>query len=765
MIRAKPSKIDGTNEEKLEISGDGKAAELLGIQANESDPLFRTLVEQSLVGIYMFQDGRLIYVNPRMAEIHGYSVSELISLPVIELIAPEDRDLFRENSRRRLEGEVGSVRYFLRVLRKDGTRRFVEAHGSRVDHNGRPAILGSLVDVTERHEAETALSSAHQRLQHLLDHSPAVIYSLSWDGDEIKPVLVSENVTRLLGFSIQEALKPGWWMEHVHPDDLQGALAGLGNILKSGHITREYRVRHKDGHFVWVEDNQQLVRDVNGSPKEIVGVWADITQRKEAETALRETEARVRVIADSSPVGIFMTSPEGRNLYSNRAMLEIFGVTLEETLGDRWARSIHPEDRDRVIQSWQRFVQGIAPQYDLEARWFRPDGKERVLHVRATSIYDGDRLLGYTGTTVDITERKRSEAALIESEAEFRASFEMAVVGKVQADFRNGRLLRVNAKFCEMTGYSEAELLGMTFYELNHPDESARDRVTMEKLVSGKESVLHRHKRYVRKDGRVIWVEVNAVMIRDSLGQPLRTAAVIQDITESKEADIALRAMNERYSRQEAAISRLTRIYSLHRGDLREILKEITEIVAQALEIERASVWRYGANQQSIVCLELFERSKAKHSDGVILHREHFPGYFETLKKSQIIDAHDACTDPRTREFSEVYLKPLGISSMLDAHLHAEGDPAGVLCCEHVGPKREWTADEQTFAVAVANLVSLLLAQSEQVKLQEQLRQAQKMEAIGQLAGGVAHDFNNILGAIIGHTELARLDSGDNPAV
>ncbi|MCD6052773.1 MAG: putative Hybrid histidine kinase, partial [Verrucomicrobia bacterium] len=735
------------------------------IQRGSGEARFHALVEQSLVGIYMIQDGILVYVNPRMAEIHGYTVDELINVPAIELVAPEDRELFHENSRKRLEGEVSSLRYALRVLRKDGKRRFVEVHGTRIDHHGRPAILGSLIDVTERHEAESELASAHHTLQHLLAHSPAVIYSLGWNGEEVKPAWVSENITRLLGFSIQEALNPAWWIGQVHPDDLPHALTGLKEILELGHINRQYRIRHKEGQFIWVEDSQQLVADAAGNPREIVGVWADITQRKKAEIDLRESEARARVIADSSSVGIFMTSPEGRNLYTNAAFQEVFGVPLEETLGDRWSQTIHPDDRERVTNSWQRFVQGIAPKYDLEARWLRPDGEVRVLHARATSIHEGNRLIGHTGTVVDITERKRTEEALIESEAQFRTSFEMAVVGQVQADFRTGKMLRVNAKFCQITGYSEAELLGMTFYELNHPEEVPQDRVTMDQLTKGLESVFYRNKRYIRKDGRVIWVEVNAVLIRDSQGHPLRTSAVVQEITQRKETELALQAMNDRYARQESAISSLARSYSRHRGDLPSILKEITEITARTLEVDRASIWRYGPDQQSIVCVELFEKSAQRHSDGTILQREHFPGYFAALKESEIIDAHDAHADPRTREFSDVYLRPLGINSMLDAHLQAEGHPVGVLCCEQVGPKREWTADEQTFAVAVANLVSLLLSQAERAKLEQQLRQAQKMEAIGQLAGGVAHDFNNILGAILGYTEMARLDAGDNPAV
>jgi signal transduction histidine kinase/ActR/RegA family two-component response regulator len=128
------------------------------------------------------------------------------------------------------------------------------------------------------------------------------------------------------------------------------------------------------------------------------------------------------------------------------------------------------------------------------------------------------------------------------------------------------------------------------------------------------------------------------------------------------------------------------------------------------------------------------------------------------MDSSDLIAAGDALNDPRTASLGPGYLRVLGITSMLDVPLHARGLTTGVLCCEHTGPARPWASDEQTFAVAVANLVSMLFAQLEQQRLEAQLRQTQKLEALGTLAGGIAHDFNNILGAIISFTELSKLD-------
>lgn len=173
------------------------------------------------------------------------------------------------------------------------------------------------------------------------------------------------------------------------------------------------------------------------------------------------------------------------------------------------------------------------------------------------------------------------------------------------------------------------------------------------------------------------------------------------------------------YLRKHIAIfSDLTAQRSLFIGDLSSTCKRITESVVDAINVERSSIWLYDENKTLIKCEDLFIRSGKEHQDGFSLYSKDFPNYFASLTVERTLAANDAHKDPRTKEFSEVYLKPLGINSMLDVPIWIDGKMMGVICNEHVGPARKWTTDEESFAYLMAGIVaSAIEAQKPQAVL------------------------------------------------
>jgi PAS domain S-box-containing protein len=182
----------------------------------------------------------------------------------------------------------------------------------------------------------------------------------------------------------------------------------------------------------------------------------------------------------------------------------------------------------------------------------------------------------------------------------------------------------------------------------------------------------------------------------------------------------------DRIRRHQAAIVTLATDSSLAAGDFAAWATVATEAASAAIDVDRASVWLLGESGRELRCVDLFERSRASHTADIVLTADSYPAYFRCQSAERVIDAHDARTDPRTSEFAEHYLEPLGIMSMLDAAVRVAGRFVGVVCHEHVGGARRWTDDEAAFAGQFADQVAQALLSQERRRAEEALRQSEE---------------------------------------
>ncbi|BAY83047.1 multi-sensor signal transduction histidine kinase [Calothrix parasitica NIES-267] len=330
------------------------------------------------------------------------------------------------------------------------------------------------------------------------------------------------------------------WSSRVHPDDLELAETAWKTALEE-HVDYicEYRIVLPDSTLRWVESYGRYYYDENGKALRMAGTVTDITERKKAEQALQESQRRYSTLAQISPVGIYRCDTFANLLYVNQRWCEITGYTFGQVINQEWRVIIYPGDKERVESQVKLSLEQEIP-FACEFRFQRPDNSLVWVFAQSVPEFDADGILiGHVGTVTDITNQKTSETALRQSEERFRSTFEQAAVGICHAD-KNGKFIRVNQKFCDILGYSREELLQLTFHKITYPADLESDLHQVRNLLSGKVQNFSMEKRYLCKDGSVIWVEITVSFVRQINGEPDYFLGVINDISQRKQAQTQL---------------------------------------------------------------------------------------------------------------------------------------------------------------------------------------------------------------------------------
>jgi PAS domain S-box-containing protein len=448
-------------------------------------------------------------------------------------------------------------------------------------------------NIDDFRQEELELQERERQLDSLMGHLPGLAYRALAD-EHWTCLFVSKGIEDVTGYPPEDFTSRRInYIDIMLPED---RLATRKTILTAlgerGTYEDEHRIRHKDGSIRWIWARGHGVFAPDGSLRFLEGLNLDITARKQAEEALRESEERWRNLTEALPQLVWSATPDGACDYFSTQWTEHTGVPEQDLLGWRWLAVLHPDDREPTRRLWTDSVAGRGP-YDVEYRVRRSDGVYRWFKTRGTPIRDGaGRIVKWFGTCTDISDLRQTEQALRESEERFRGTFENAAVGITHNDSA-GRFLRVNGTYCAIVGYPREELLQKTFQDITHPYDRAGNIELYRALLRGDSPILGLQKRYVRKDGSKVWVELSASLQRDAAGQPAYVIAVAQDISERKRLDGELRQAKE----AEAERARLAELgrdvgIALSQGDtLRELLQPCAETIVRYLNAAFARIW------------------------------------------------------------------------------------------------------------------------------------------------------------------------------
>ncbi len=490
----------------------------------ESRERYRALSEASFEAIFISEKGVCIEQNATAGNMFGYTSSEAVGRKGTDWIVPDDREMVMNNMVSGYEEPYEAL-----ALRKDGSTFPAEIQARMMSYKGRAVRVTALNDISERKHAAEMLRGSEDKYRSLIEQALDGIVVVQ-DG-VVK--FINPSVSTMIGQEPEEILEKEF-VSFIAPDERANITEMYRKRMNNEPVPSVYESAtvDKDGTRVEIEINAGLTMYEGRIADQVI--VRDITQRKLIENQLRENEEKLAGIVSSISDPMNMLDVDHNIVWANDVSKQIFGTDIE---GTKCYTSFHQREKpceECVVN--KSFADGQIHERTTEV--IDQDGRMRIfMGTSNVASYDED---GKPSLVVevshDITESRKAENTLRESEERFRATFEQAAVG-IDHGTLDGRFLRINQKFCDIVGYSKEEMLERTFQDITHPDDLDIDLENAQRLLDGQLESYSTEKRYLRKNGEIVWVNITVSLVRDNTGSPSYFISVVEDITRRVLAD------------------------------------------------------------------------------------------------------------------------------------------------------------------------------------------------------------------------------------
>jgi PAS domain S-box-containing protein len=513
----------------------------------KSERLFRLTFDQAPIGAALVGlDFRFQRVNARFAQMTGYSTDELLERGFPDITHPDDVAADVVQVKRLMAGDIPEYAREKRYVRKDGSIAWGDVVVRPIaGDDGRPfAFVAMVADISERRRAESALSESEDRYSLLFENTLEgfaycrMLYDDAGQPDDFIYLAVNPAFERLTGLKHAVGKRVTELFPAIRADSPQ-LFDIYSGVVETGEPA-EFEIDFAPL-GIWLH-----ISALRPEPGHFVAVFSDVTQRKEAERAVQRERDRAQSYLDIAGVMLVAIGADQNVLFANRKTCEVLELDESEIVGANWFDMTLPDvEREPIREGFaQLMADNVAPWEYVENRVVTRTGDERLVAWHNTVIKDeGGTIVATLSSGEDITERRHTEEALRESEDKFKYVFDHSAVGK-SLTLPTGQV-NVNDAFCRMLGYTRDELAQRTWQDLTHPDDIAETDSQMDKLRSRAADAVRFVKRYLHKDGSVVWVDLASSLRRDESGEPLYFMSTALDITESKQTERLLSVPSE----------------------------------------------------------------------------------------------------------------------------------------------------------------------------------------------------------------------------
>jgi two-component system cell cycle sensor histidine kinase/response regulator CckA len=518
-----------------------------GATGRDRGEQFRAMLAAMAAGV-VCQDssGRIVYCNPAAERILGLPAEQIMGTTPADPLwrsVREDGSVFppqEHPAQVTLRTGRPSRDVVMGLPRPDGTVTWISVDSEPVPGSGESlseTVVTTFCDVTRQRRSELMLKHREMMYRNLVENQGEGIGIM-----DLEERFVFANPTGEAIFGVPQRTLAGRSLLDFISEE-SAALIRLQTQARVNGERSEYEleiVRESDGAVRTLLISATPQTDESGKVLASFGVFRDITDRKRVENALQESEERLRLATEANRLGTFDIYPQiGKRVWSPLTK-QLFGFAMDaEVSFEDFINAVHPEDRERV----RREVLGLLSpgQGDKSFSEFRTanraDGRPRWMASWGRTFFDEQgRPLRLIGITQDITERKLAEQALRESEARLRLTFDQAPVGAAMVGLDH-RFMRINDAFCRFLGYEARELIGRPGEEVTDPEDRSADTGIASDLESGTLDLYQADRRYIRKDGTVVWGHATVRLLRDHDGRALYFMCMVEDITERKRAE------------------------------------------------------------------------------------------------------------------------------------------------------------------------------------------------------------------------------------